>query len=89
MINRSQSQFYNFASLLHAGGLVVRLYDGPDLKLFILVGLVGVGLSVSWPTVVQLVIFFCFSGISVAASSLFHYATNALIQRFFSGDSPS
>ena len=37
----------------------VRLYDGPDLKLFILVGWGRSFLSVAWPTGVQLVFFFC------------------------------
>ena len=41
----------------------VRLYDGPDLKLFILVGWGRSSLSVAWPTGVQLVFFFC-SGVS-------------------------
>ena len=38
-------------------------YDGPDLKLFILVGWGRSFLSVAWPTGVQLVFFFC-SGVS-------------------------
>ena len=46
-----------------AGGSGVRLYDGPDLKLFILVGWGRSFLSVAWPTGVQLVFFFC-SGVS-------------------------
>ena len=33
--------------------------DGPDLKLFILVGWSRSFLSVAWPTGVQLVFFFC------------------------------
>ena len=41
----------------------VRLYDGPDIKLFILVGWDQSFLSVAWPTGVQLVFFFC-SGVS-------------------------
>ena len=41
----------------------VRLYDGTDLKLFILVGWGRSFLSVTWPTGVQLVFFFC-SGVS-------------------------
>ena len=48
---------------MHAGGSGVRLYDGPDLKLFILVGWGWSFLSVAWPTGVQLVFFFC-SGVS-------------------------
>ena len=36
--------------LLHAGGLGVRLYDGPEIKLFILVGWDRSFLSVAWPT---------------------------------------
>ena len=39
--------------------LKVRLYDGPDLELFILVGWGRSFLSVAWPTGVQLVFFFC------------------------------
>ena len=38
-------------------------YDGPDLKLFILVGWDRSFLSVTWPTGVQLMFFFC-SGVS-------------------------
>ena len=48
---------------LHVGGSGVRPYDGPDLKLFILVGWGRSFLSVAWPTGVQLVFFFC-SGVS-------------------------
>ena len=44
---------------MHAGGSGVRLYDGPDIKLFILVGWGRSFLSVAWPTGVQLVFFFC------------------------------
>ena len=36
----------------------VGLYDGPDIKLFILVGWGRSFLSVAWPTGVQLVFFF-------------------------------
>ena len=43
--------------------LLVPFYDGPDLKLFILVGWGRSFLSVAWPTGVQLVFFFC-SGVS-------------------------
>ena len=46
---------------LHAGGSGVRLDDGPDLKLFILVGLGRNFLSVAWLTGVQLLVFFCSS----------------------------
>ena len=38
-------------------------YDGPDSKLFVLVGWGRSFLSVAWPTGVQLVFFFC-SGVS-------------------------
>ena len=48
---------------MHAGGSGVRLYGGPDLKLFILVGWGRSFLSVAWPTGVQLVFFFC-SGVT-------------------------
>ena len=50
----------NFAALFNAGGSGVRLYDGPDLKLFILVGWDRSSSSVSWSTGAQLMIFFCF-----------------------------
>ena len=43
--------------------LLVPFYDGPDIKLFILVGWGGIFLSVAWPTGVQLVVFFC-SGVN-------------------------
>ena len=43
---------------LHVGGSGVRLYDGPDIKLFILVGLGRRFLSVAWPTRVQIVFSF-------------------------------
>ena len=39
--------------------LLVPFYDGPDLKLFVLVGWDRSFLSVAWPTEVQLVFFFC------------------------------
>ena len=39
----------------------VRLDDGPDIKLFILVGWAGAFLSVAWPTGIQLLVFFCSS----------------------------
>ena len=45
------------------GAIRKRFYDGPDLKLFILVGWGRSFLSVAWPTGVQLVFFFC-SGVS-------------------------
>ena len=43
---------------MHAGGSGVRLNDGPDIKLFILVGWAGAFLSVGWPIGVQLLVFF-------------------------------
>ena len=46
---------------LHADGSGVRLYDDPDLKLFILVGWDRGFLSVAWPTGVQLLFFFSFA----------------------------
>ena len=46
-------------SVANGFGSSVRLYDGPDLKLFILVGWDRSFLSVAWPTGVQLVFFFC------------------------------
>ena len=46
------------ARLLHADGSGVRLYDGSDLKLFLLVGWDRCFLSVAWPTLVQLLIVF-------------------------------
>ena len=53
----------NVSLKLHAGGSGVRLYDGPDLKVFIFVGWDRSFLSVAWPTGVQLMFFFC-SGVS-------------------------
>ena len=49
--------------------LLVPFYDGPHLKLFILVGLGRSFLSVAWPTGVQLVYFFC-SGVSMLSKLL-------------------
>ena len=49
---------------LRAGGLGVRLNDGPDIKLFILVGLgrrFFCLLSVAWLTGIQLLVLFCSS----------------------------
>ena len=46
-----------------SGGSGVRLYNGPDIKLFILVGWGSSFLSVTWTTGVQLVFYFC-SGVS-------------------------
>ena len=57
------SKFHKGILFELAGGSGVRLYDGPDLKLFILVGWGRSFLSVAWPTGVQLVFFFC-SGVS-------------------------
>ena len=48
-------------SLLYAGGSGVGLYDGVDLKLFILAGLGQSFLPVAWSYGVQLVFFFCSS----------------------------
>ena len=42
-----------------ASGSGVRLYDGPDIKLFIIVGWDRSFLSDAWPTGVQLVFLFC------------------------------
>ena len=42
-------------------GRASRLYDGPDIKLFILVAWGRSFLSVAWPTLVQLVFFFSFA----------------------------
>ena len=58
-INR-HDRLLNYTLLARATFL---LYDGPDLKLFILVGWGRSFLSVAWPTGVQLVFFFC-SGVS-------------------------
>ena len=44
-------------------GSGVSLYDGPDIKLFLLVGWGQSFLSVAWPTGVQLMFIFC-SGFS-------------------------
>ena len=55
------------------GRSFVRLYDGPDLKLFILVGWDLSFLSVAWPTGVQL-FFFSFAPelVSYSASRDLH-----------------
>ena len=50
----------SYGDLVFLGGSGVRLYDGIDLKLSILVGWVRSFLSVAWPTGDQLVFFFCF-----------------------------
>ena len=55
--------FFSFFFFFFWGGGGVRLYDGPDLKLFILAGWDRSFLSVAWLTGVQLVFFFC-SGVS-------------------------
>ena len=61
------SQFIRFARVsrhvtdFNARGSGVRLNDGPDIKLFILVFGAGAFLSVAWPTGVQLLVFFCSS----------------------------
>ena len=49
------------------------LYDDPELKLFILVGLGRSVLSITWPTRVQLVFFFfCFcSGVSKCSAPMY------------------
>ena len=51
--------YISYTLSLHASGLGIRLYDGPDLKLFILVGIRAL-YSVAWSTGAQLMIFFCF-----------------------------
>ena len=55
----------NYAAFINCTpvGRACRLYDGPDLKLFIFVGWDRSFLSVAWPTGVQLLFFFC-SGVS-------------------------
>ena len=54
-------------SFLHASGSCVRLNDGPDLKLLILVGLVGSSCLLLGPTGFNE----CFIGLSVSVSSRF------------------
>ena len=64
-ISDTEAPFYDLHFSV-ANGFVssgVRLYDGPDLKLFILVGWSRSFLSVAWPTGVKLMFFFC-SGVS-------------------------
>ena len=62
--NKNVTMFIlGYTKYINAGRSGVRLYDGPDLKLFILVGWGRSFLSVAWPTGVQLVFFFC-SGVS-------------------------
>ena len=79
---RAQVFIMNFVSVqcnktdLHAGGTGVGLYDGPDLKLFSLVGFGRSFLSVACPTVVQLVFLLKFynvvwrPGISIAGQPI-------------------
>ena len=52
----------NYAAIFNCTP-VGRAYEGPDLKLFILVGWDLSFLSDAWPTGVQLVFFFC-TGVS-------------------------
>ena len=63
VVNRlTQSQVITlFLSLIARRWSGVRLSDGPDIKLFVLVGWVRSFLSVAWPTGVQLLGFFCSS----------------------------
>ena len=51
----------NFPLYLHACGSGVRLSDGPNIKLLILVGWGRSFFAVAWPTGVQLLVFFCSS----------------------------
>ena len=46
----------SYAAFLHPSGSDVRLYDGPYLKLFILVGWARSFLSVAWPIGVELLL---------------------------------
>ena len=75
-------------SLIARLWLVVRLYDDPDLKLFILVGWDPGFLSVAWPTGVHLVFFLLLKifsdvvwgpGISTSGS-LLYFESSFLIQ---------
>ena len=59
----TQSRLITMLPSLIAGGSGFRLYDGPDINLFIIVGWDRSFLSDAWPTGVQLVFFFC-SGVS-------------------------
>ena len=59
------ARFRRMLSVLPNHWSGVRLYDGRDLKLFILVGWSRSFLSVAWPIGVQLVFLVC-SGLSVS-----------------------
>ena len=59
-------KLYNMTHLLALNVLllpkdltIIFIYDGPDIKLFILVGWGRDFLSVAWPNGIQLVFFFC------------------------------
>ena len=58
-MNKDVNTMEAYASLANSGDLNVRLYDGPDIKLFMLVGWGWSFLSVAWSTGVRLVFFFC------------------------------
>ena len=68
-------------SLIARGGSGVRLYDGPDIKLFILVGWGRSFLSVAWPTGVQLVCFFFFFFFYFASELISYLAPRDLHRR--------
>ena len=59
------------------------VYDGPDIKLFILVGW-DRSFSVAWPTGIQLVFFFC-SGVSklLGAQGLHRRAAYSICESLF------
>ena len=67
IIIRYKHNGYNI-NIMHAGGSGVRLNDGPDIKLFILVGWGLSFLSVAWTVGNQLLVFFC-SSVSVGCST--------------------
>ena len=74
----------NYAAFFHAGESGVRLYDGHDLKLFILVGWGRSFLSIACPTGVQLVFSFAPELVSYSAPrDLHHRAAYSICESSF------
>ena len=69
VMRQSACLFLTQSCLITMLPYLVRLYDNPDLKLFILFGLGWNSLSIAWPTGVLLVFFFFCSRLSVMLSS--------------------
>ena len=74
----------NYAAFLNAHRSVRRqTHDGPDLKLFMLVGWGPSFSSAAWPTGVQLVIFFCSEIIGFSGISIVGQLTHSVSPRFW------